>query len=100
MATTVGLIAGNKGEDMEQEWELDDPVIDEETGARNYTVRYHGEIVSFAVIPEESDDGIPRWVMQLGANRIMPANPNFEPFETAEEAYRAGLRAARESFQR
>lgn len=84
---------------MHGDWEYDDPVVDSEMGSRHYTVRRLGREVTFAIHPVDGPDGESGWVMKLGADRVIsPGTPDFEPYDTPEEAYEAGLRAAREAL--
>ena len=84
---------------MEPDWNVEDPVLDEETGARNYTIRNGNTVCTFAVIPVSGEAGFPEYVMQLGIDPTTEVNPDFEPYATADEAYRAGLRACRQLFE-
>ena len=83
---------------MKPEWTIEDPILDDETGARNYTIRSTNTVCTFAVIPVSGEAGEPEYVMQLGGDTATEVNPDFEPYSTAEEAYRAGVRACRQLF--
>lgn len=80
---------------METELRVIGPVLDNETGVRNYTVRRGEQEVEFGVIPHETRDGITEWVMRVGSDRVVPGDYSFEPFTNPEEAYEAGMRASR-----
>lgn len=75
------------------------PVLDNETGVRNYTVRRGEQEVEFGVIPRETRDGITEWVMRVGSDRVVPGDYSFEPYVSAEEAYEAGMRASRQILE-
>ena len=75
------------------------PVLDNETGVQNYTVRLGDQAVEFGVIPRETRDGITEWVMRVGSDRVVPGDYSFEPYSNPEEAYEAGMRASRQILE-
>lgn len=83
------------GDDLQ----VEGPVIDEETGVHSYLVRGPGGEVSFGVIPEPSPDGVTNWVMRLGSDQYVMGEFSFEPYESPQEAFAAGMRAVRQIFQ-
>lgn len=70
------------------------PMVDAVTGARYYRVMRQGAEFEFGIVPHPSPEGVPRWVMLPGAERIEPGEHSIEPYEYAEQAFEAGLRAA------
>jgi hypothetical protein len=82
-----------------QGFQVEGPIVDAESGVREYTVRSGAWEGSFGVIPVLGGDGVTLWIMRYGRDRVVPEDPGFEPYETAEEAYEAGLRAARAAFE-
>lgn len=84
---------------MDTDLHIIGPVLDNETGVRNYTVRRGEDEVEFGVIPYETRDGITEWVMRVGSDRVVPGDFSFEPYLTPEEAYEAGMRASRLIFE-
>jgi hypothetical protein len=80
---------------MDTDLHIIGPVLDNETGVRNYTIRRGNDVVEFGVIPHETRDGITEWVMRVGSDRVVPGNYSFEPYTNPEEAYEAGMRASR-----
>jgi hypothetical protein len=75
------------------------PIRDSETDIRVYTIRQGDREVEFSVMPVETGDGITGWTMRFGPDSVVPGNFSTEPYETQEEAFEAGMRAARQVFE-
>ncbi|MGH2448660.1 MAG: hypothetical protein ACRDFS_08680 [Chloroflexota bacterium] len=71
------------------------PIIDQESGVRTYIVQAGGREVTFGVTAVPGEDGVERWTMRLGADRVVPGDYGEEPYDSPEAAYEAGMRAAR-----
>jgi len=72
------------------------PITDVEMGTQTYVVERGPMEVTFGVRPVETEDGAGGWVMLLGGERVESGDHSIEPYDTAEEAYEAGMRASRE----
>ncbi|MDQ2743109.1 MAG: hypothetical protein M3Z66_12555 [Chloroflexota bacterium] len=80
---------------MDREFHIVGPILDSETGVRNYTIRLGDREVEFGVIPEPTREGISGWTMRVGSDRVVPGNFSTEPYASPEEAFEAGMRASK-----
>lgn len=85
--------------DAEGDLQVEGPIVDEETGVRNYTVSHGDRQMSFGIAPQPSAEGVAQWVMLPGSERVVGGEHGTEPYDDPEEAFMAGLRAAREALQ-